>query len=109
MRTERSTARQASVYQAELPAPKTCIPQTHLQLHTHLSKRRLQQLIRTRIKHGNTIPLQYPRNCSNVKVRRLKAGIQPLRFQRKRNSCTRLRTESKGSGHSLLQTILEEI
>src|SRR5437667_7213847 len=83
--------------------------QTHLQLHTHLSKRRLQQLIRTRIKHGNTIPLQYPRNCSNVEVRRLKTGIQPLRIQRKRDRCTRLWPKRKGSSHSLLQTVLEEI
>src|SRR5947209_13445165 len=81
----------------------------HLQLHTHLSKRRLQQLIRTRIKLGNTIPLQYPRNRSNVEVRRLKSGIQPLRIQRKRGRCPRLWPKSKGSGHSLLQTILEEI
>src|SRR5207253_4811111 len=81
----------------------------HLQLHTHFSKRRLQQLIRTRIKLGNTIPLQYPRNCSNVEVRRLKTGIQPLRIQRKRDRCTRLRPKSKRSSHSLLQTVLEEI
>src|SRR5438445_1100786 len=82
---------------------------THLPLHTHLSKRRLQQLIRTRIKLGNTLPLQYPRNRSNVEVRRLKARIQPLRIQRKRSRCPRLWPKGKGSGHSLLQTILEEI
>src|SRR5713226_2684075 len=39
---------------------------------THLSKRRLQQLIRMRIQHGNTLPLQYLRNRSNVEVRRSK-------------------------------------
>src|SRR6266851_833916 len=42
----------------------------HLQLHTHLGKRRLQQLIRTRIKHGNTAPLQYSRHRPDVKVGR---------------------------------------
>src|SRR6266702_5614554 len=63
----------------------------------------------TRLKLGNTIPLQYPRNRPNVEVRRLKAGIQPLRIQRKRYRCTRLWPKGKGSGHRLLQTILVEI
>src|SRR3989440_289257 len=90
MRTERYTA-------------QACIAR-----YTRLNYRP-QQLIRTRIKHGNTIPLQYPRNRSNVEVRRLKAGIQPLRIQRKRNRRSRLWPKGKGSGHSLLQTVLEEI
>src|SRR6266849_8853405 len=48
--------------------------QAHLQLHTHFSKRRLQQLIRTRIKHGNTVPLQYSRHRPDVEVNRLKTS-----------------------------------
>src|SRR5713101_607425 len=76
--------------------------QTNLELHTHLSKRRLQRLIRRRVKLRNTLPLQYLRNRSDVEVTGLKTSIQPLWIQRKRDRRARLGPQCKRRRNRLL-------